>query len=96
MENQGSVTNWLNQLRRGEADDLQQQLWNRYFEQLIQLARSHLHQDLRRVEDEEDSVLSALNSFFVRLKAGQFPSLNDRTSLWPLLVNITLCKIGRA
>ena len=92
MENQGSVTNWLDQLKRGEADDLQQQLWNRYFEQLIQLARSHLHQDLRRVEDEEDAVLSALNSFFVRLKAGQFPSLNDRTSLWPLLVNITLCK----
>ncbi len=92
MENQGSVTNWLDQLKQGEADDLQQQLWNRYFEQLIQLARSHLHQDLRRVEDEEDAVLSALNSFFVRLKAGQFPSLNDRTSLWPLLVNITLCK----
>ena len=92
MEHQGSVTNWLDQLKQGEADDLQQQLWNRYFEQLVQLARSHLQKDLCRVEDEEDAVLSALNSFFVRLEAGQFPNLNDRTSLWPLLVNITLCK----
>lgn len=92
MEHQGSVTNWLDQLKRGEADSLQQQLWNRYFEQLVQLARSHLQKDMCRVEDEEDAVLSAFNSFFVRLKAGQFPNLNDRTSLWPLLVNITLCK----
>ncbi|WP_417387429.1 ECF-type sigma factor [Gimesia sp.] len=92
MDHQGSVTNWLDQLKQGEADELQQQLWNRYFEQLVQLARSHLQKDLCRVEDEEDAVLSALNSFFVRLEAGKFPNLNDRTSLWPLLVNITLCK----
>tara|TARA_R100001143_G_scaffold31912_1_gene30906 strand:- start:213 stop:821 length:609 start_codon:yes stop_codon:yes gene_type:complete len=93
MDHQGSVTNWLDQLKQGEADvQQQQQLWNRYFEQLVQLARSHLQKDLCRVEDEEDAVLSALNSFFVRLEAGQFPNLNDRTSLWPLLVNITLCK----
>lgn len=92
MSNQGSVTNLLAQLKQGEASQLQQQLWNRYFEKLVRLARTHLSRRHSQVEDEEDAVLSALNSFFVRLNDGQFPNLNDRTNLWPLLVNITLCK----
>ena len=92
MRNHGSVTGWIHKLKEGQEGDLQQQLWNRYFEQLVRLARNHLSRGVSRSEDEEDAVLSALGSFFVRVKAGQFPELSDRTSLWPLLVNITMCK----
>lgn len=91
MSHEGSVTNWLYQLKQG-TDDAQQQIWNRYFEQLVGVARGRLSRDLCRMEDEEDAVLSAFDSFFVRVKDGQFPELNDRTSLWPLLVTITVRK----
>lgn len=92
MANQGSVSGWLHQLQQGVDGESQQQVWNRYFEQLVRVARSNLSRDLCRIEDEEDAVLSAFDSFFVRIKDGQFPELKDRTSLWPLLVTITIRK----
>lgn len=92
MTHEGSVTGWLHQLKDGAEGEYQQQIWNRYFEQLVGVARSRLARDLCRVEDEEDAVLSAFDSFFVRVKDGQFPELCDRTSLWPLLVTITVRK----
>ncbi|MFN3151572.1 ECF-type sigma factor [Bremerella sp.] len=92
MTNQGSVTNWLAQIRQNDGDEHYQKLWNRYFERLVGLARAQLSRDVCRSEDEEDAVLSALNSFFLRFRDGRFPELADRTSLWPLLVNMTLCK----
>ncbi|MEW4565530.1 ECF-type sigma factor [Bremerella sp. JC770] len=92
MTDHGSVTNWLEKIREDDADENFQNLWNRYFERLVSLARAQLSRDVCRSEDEEDAVLSALNSFFMRFRDGRFPELSDRTSLWPLLVNITLCK----
>ena len=92
MANEGSVTAWLHQLKEGKEGEFQQQIWNRYFEQLVCVARSRLSRELCRMEDEEDAVLSAFDSFFARVKEGQFPELSDRTSLWPLLVTITLRK----
>lgn len=89
---QGSVTNWLQQLKSGEDGAFQQQLWNRYFHQLVQIAQSRLSRTVRSLEDEEDVALSALNSFFRRAKLGQFSELADRTNLWPLLVHMTICK----
>lgn len=92
MVQDGSVSGWLHQLQQGNEGESQQQIWNRYFEQLVSVARSRLSTDLCRMEDEEDAVLSAFDSFFVRVKDGQFPELKDRTSLWPLLVTITVRK----
>ncbi|QDU92569.1 sigma-70 family RNA polymerase sigma factor [Lignipirellula cremea] len=92
MTQDGSVTRWIHGLKAGASDEVQQQLWNRYFERLVQVARGRLSRDLCRVEDEEDVVLSVFDSFFARVQTGQFPELNDRSSLWPLLVAITVCK----
>lgn len=92
MTDRGSVTNLLHQLKDGAEGEVQQEIWNRYFGQLARMAGNRLGKNHRRVEDEEDVVLSALGSFFHRVKAGQFPQLADRTSLWPLLVAITICK----
>lgn len=92
MSQDESVSRWIHSLKAGAEGEAQQKLWNHYFERLTRLARSHLSKDLCRVEDEEDVALSVLGSFFDRVQAGQFPELNDRTSLWPLLVTITICK----
>ncbi|HMO15029.1 MAG TPA: ECF-type sigma factor [Pirellulaceae bacterium] len=92
MKEHGSVSEWIEQLKTGEQGDAQQKLWNRYFQQLVVLARSKLAGVPRGMEDEEDAVISALNSFFQRVPQGQFPLLLDRTDLWSLLVKLTCCK----
>ncbi len=90
LPSRGSVTHWMDQLRLGHqaaADEL----WKRYFVQLVTLARSRFH-GLGRISDEEDIALSALKSAFLGLQNQRFPDLSDRTGLWPLLVTITARK----
>jgi RNA polymerase sigma factor (sigma-70 family) len=91
-EQSGSVTCLITQLRNGHASAAEQELWNRYFAKLVRLARKHLSGKQDAMVDEEDIAASALNSFFGRIQGGQFPELQDRTGLWPLLVTITARK----
>ena len=91
----GSVTHWINELvDDGGKAVAQQAIWDRYFHRLAQLARQRLPSRVRRISDEEDVALSALDSFFHRAADGQFPKLTDRTGLWPLLARITVCKVS--
>jgi RNA polymerase sigma factor (sigma-70 family) len=93
MSNDDSITHWIGQLKTGDdARAAQQELWNHYFHRLVGLARKLLRGTPQRVEDEEDVVLGALNSFFRGAEGGRFPDLRDRTDLWPLLVKITAHK----
>jgi RNA polymerase sigma factor (sigma-70 family) len=86
----GSVTTWLDGLRGG-SQRAAQELWNRYFAQLVPLARRQLR-GVARDTDEEDVALSALKSAMLGVQHNRFPELNDRTGLWPLLVTITARK----
>jgi RNA polymerase sigma factor (sigma-70 family) len=86
----GSVTCWITELKAGR-DVAAQELWNRYFTQLVQLARHRL-QGMAREADEEDIALSALKSAMIGVKNSRFPDLSDREGLWPLLVTITARK----
>jgi DNA-directed RNA polymerase specialized sigma24 family protein len=88
MSPNGSVTAWLDLLRdghQGAIDDL----WRRYFGQLVRVARARLGQVPRAAADEEDVALSALDSFCRRAEQGQFPDVADRHGLWDVLVMIT-------
>ncbi len=84
----GSVTFWIEGLKAGD-DAAIEQLWQRYFETLVRLARAALRGSPRRVEDEEDAVLSAFDSFCAAAVQGRFPRLEDRDGLWRILVTIT-------
>jgi RNA polymerase sigma factor (sigma-70 family) len=86
----GSVSCWLDELKAGR-EVAAQELWNRYFGQLVEFARRRLH-GLRRDADEEDIALSALKSAMIGVQNNRFPDLSDRTGLWPLLVTITARK----
>jgi RNA polymerase sigma factor (sigma-70 family) len=86
----GSVTNWLDGLK-AQSDSAAQELWNRYFAQLVALARQRLYGFGRDI-DEEDIALSALKSAMLGVQNNGFPDLHDRTGLWPLLVTITARK----
>jgi DNA-directed RNA polymerase specialized sigma24 family protein len=91
MASQGSVTRWLGQLQAG-SPAAAQELWQRYFQRLVGLARNKLRGSSRRVADEEDVALSAFDSFCRQAEQGRFPQLLDRDSLWQLLVLLTTRK----
>ena len=68
------------------------QLYHRYAERLIALARSRLATRLAGRVDAEDVVQSAYRSFFVAARQGDFV-LQQGGDLWRLLVNVTLHKL---
>jgi DNA-directed RNA polymerase specialized sigma24 family protein len=88
MTSHGSVTGWIDHARQGD-DQAAARLWQRYFHQLVGLARVALKGAPRRAADEEDVALSAFDSFCRGAEQGRFPDLNDRDNLWRLLVVLT-------
>ena len=89
---EGSVTGWFGYLKAGD-DVAAEQLWERYFHELVRLARAHLRAKPRGAVDEEDIALSAFNSFCRGAEQGRFPRLDDRGNLWRILVTITARKV---
>jgi len=94
MENAGSVTVWLDQLRDGDADAADR-LWERYFHRLQCLARAKLPAAIQRSGGEEDVALDAFASLWRGARNGRFPQLASRDHLWRLLVVITVRKAYR-
>lgn len=85
---ENSVSQWIINLKQGEHVAAQQ-VWNRYYTQLLAVARRALGSSTRRVANEEDVVLNAFDSCFRAADEGRFPDLHDRDGLWNLLVTIT-------
>jgi RNA polymerase sigma factor (sigma-70 family) len=92
MSSEESVTAWLEGLRAGR-ETAATELWNHFYGRLIVLARQWTGRGPHRVEDEEDVAAMALESFFLRIREGRFPQLDDRDDLWHLLVKFTEYKV---
>ncbi len=92
MTADGSVTHWFEQLEQGDSAAAQA-LWERYFPELVRVARDRLRGIRRGISDEEDVALSAMDSFFDAAQKGRFPNLADRDELWRLLIGITARKV---
>jgi DNA-directed RNA polymerase specialized sigma24 family protein len=90
-EGPGSVTRYLGGLKAGEAEAARV-LWQRYFADLVRLARARLRDAPRAAADEEDAALSAFDSLCRGAEHGRFPQLEDRADLWRVLVTITARK----
>jgi DNA-directed RNA polymerase specialized sigma24 family protein len=86
-----SVTEWIRQAKAGDATAVQH-LCERYFRRLVALARKKLQGVPRRAADEEDVALSVFDSLCRAMKHGRFPNLDDRDSLWGLLLVLTARK----
>jgi RNA polymerase sigma factor (sigma-70 family) len=98
MERQGSVTGMLLGLRSANPvvrDAAARQIWDRYFRDLLMLARKNLDKRIRLRADEEDVAQSMFKSFCLRQQRGEF-DLAGRDELWKLLVTITLRKACNA
>ena len=85
------VTQWIEQLKDGDAEAAQK-LWERYFSQIVRLARRKLEGAKRGLADEEDVALSTFKSLCAGAETGKFPKLIDRDSLWALLMAIVAHK----
>jgi DNA-directed RNA polymerase specialized sigma24 family protein len=91
MSASDSVSAWIGRLQEDDSAAFQQ-IWERYFQQLVSLARKKLRSLPRRVADEEDVALEAFHSFCRGAREGRFPKLVDRNDLWQLLVMLTARK----
>lgn len=91
MEPDASVSVWIEGLKSGD-EKAAAQLWKRYFERLVRLARAKLRAAPPRATDEDDVALSAFKSLCMGATRGRFPELTDREQLWRLLVVITARK----
>src|SRR5262245_53816124 len=88
MDPLGSVTRLIQDLRsevRSVRETAARRIWERYFRELLALARRHLDGRTRRREDEEDVLQSMYKSFCRRQQRGDF-DLMGRDELWGLLV----------
>lgn len=80
---EGSVTGWVRLAKQGD-DEAAQQLWERYFQRIVQLAR-------RRIEgssaafDAEDVALSTFDQVFRAMREERLDALEDRCELWRIL-----------
>ncbi|MDA0284404.1 MAG: ECF-type sigma factor [Planctomycetota bacterium] len=85
------VTGLIHKVRRG--DELAaQQLWDKYSEQILNVARRSLQGESRRVQDEEDVAVIAFKSLLAGISSGRFPELDDRDQLWRMMMVITTRK----
>jgi len=87
MASEGSVTQWLAQLKAGDEEALGQ-IQGRYWKFLVKLADRQLDGAPRRVEDEEDVAQKAFWSFYNSVKDGRIPRLVNRSDLLSLLVSL--------
>ncbi|XZE51906.1 RNA polymerase sigma factor [Planctomycetaceae bacterium SH139] len=82
----------LRRMHSGSDEDAAYNLYVRYAERLIQLARQKTPADLATRVDPEDIVQSVFRTFFRRASAGQY-DVPEGEELWKLLLVIALNKL---
>jgi DNA-directed RNA polymerase specialized sigma24 family protein len=92
MRGDEPVTYWLRQLESGD-EEAARLLWQRYYRELVELARANLGTTPRRVADEEDVALSVMRCLYDGSARGQFVAVINRQELWQLLATITGRKV---
>lgn len=73
-------------------EDAAREIFDRYLQRLVALARARLSDRLQQKVDADDVVQSAFRSFFVRARDGQYV-IERSGELWSLLAAITRHKL---
>jgi len=85
------ITRWIDGLKAGDEVAVAE-LWDRYFERLVHLARQRLGTTPRRVADEEDVAVSVFRCLCAGAEHGRLAEISDRGDLWRVLVTMTMRK----
>lgn len=93
-EDAGSVTRWLRQMKSGDSVAAQE-IWGRYYSQLVRFAEQRLQENPDCAVDGEDLAHSAFRRCCAALMTGRYAELNDREDLWNLLIVYTLNRVRR-
>ncbi len=88
---EASVTLWLDRLKAGDPEATER-IWERYFLQVLRVARWKLRGVPRGVGDEEDVAVAAFQSFYRAVALQRLPRMNNRDDLWRLLFTLTTRK----
>jgi RNA polymerase sigma factor (sigma-70 family) len=88
-----SVTRLIQQLK-GEDEQAAAQIWHRYFQRLLPLARAKLKALPHQAVDEEDVLVSVFDRLFRAVKEDRFARLEDRDDLWQVLLMLTERKVA--
>ncbi len=94
MQSEHSVTRWIAAVRTGDAIAAEQ-LWSRYFRELMAQARLRMANVAKGAYDEEDAALSTFQVLCQKLHEGQYTGVADRQELWQLMLTVLIRKIGR-
>lgn len=86
-DDEGSVTLMIRRMQSGDPAGAPL-LWQRFFSRLRVQVKDRLRSPSRTLGDEEDVALDSLAELFQGLLKGQYPTLDNRESLWKLLVTV--------
>jgi len=84
---------WFELFRKGD-EAAAQELFDRYVDQVMKLAKRHLNRPMAGRVDPEDIAQSVFRTFFVRARKGQF-QIDEADDLCKLLARITVHKTLR-
>ena len=93
MNDRDSVADWFERCRNGDSAATSE-LFRRYSQRLCVLAERQIGTRLQARVDGEDIVQSVFRTFFRRTAAGEFV-IDHSSSLWHLLVQITIHKVQK-
>jgi DNA-directed RNA polymerase specialized sigma24 family protein len=96
IDERGSVSIHLSHLKSGKGDDdAFRFIWNRYYADLVRMARRKLEAmgGPGGVEDDEDAATAAFASVWKGAKAGRFGEMEDRTDLCRMMAVILSRKV---
>ncbi len=83
------LTQLFLRLQGARDDEACAELWDAVYERVVVLARARISAWNKRMADEEDIALSAINSFVRAAEAGRLTGLQNGGDLWRVLFTIT-------
>lgn len=93
MQDDGDITVWINGLKQSDPDSAEK-IWSHFIQKLLAATRGRIARTSRGRYDEEDAAQSAFLDLCNGMVEGRFPHVEDRTSLWHMLLQITSRKIS--
>jgi DNA-directed RNA polymerase specialized sigma24 family protein len=91
---EAAVTRWLADLRQGD-EAAAARLWEHLHRRLLLLAQREVARKAPAGFDAEDVALSAVHTLCQSIQHGRYGDVEDRESLWRLLLVITVNKVRR-